>query len=419
MPHSFAYLFERFPSFVQTFVYREAMEMVRQGMDPLLVSIREPDDPAELAEEVQAEVFYLPDTDAIRAEIDQLREQNLLRGAAHRAIPKARLERDSNRAFEAAWLGPRLEEQRIKHVHAHFGGMAARTAWWLRELHGISYSFTGHANDIFCDTDFPVSNSDLVRDAKFVVTETDYAKQWMEKKYPRAAGKIFRVHNGIDRDFPQREPPGEVPRIVSVGRYVEKKGFGDLIEACRMLRERGVMFECVLVGGGPLEAELQAQIERAQLDGTVQLLGPQPQGEVRQLIASAQLFVLACVPESGGGSDNLPTVIMEAMMCGVPVISTRVAGVPEMIHHGENGLLVAPRTPSALAVAIEQLLRDTILADKFGMRGHGTAVTHFSIESTTRALKHLLVKIAGVTPPAQARELDPSLPRGLLSRLFG
>jgi hypothetical protein len=108
---SFAYLFERFPSFVQTFVYREAEEMVRQKMDPWLVSIRRPDDPAELSESMQGNVSYLLDADAIRAEVDQLRAARKLPWRVHRAIPKHRQQPDSNRLFEAAWLAPRLREQ--------------------------------------------------------------------------------------------------------------------------------------------------------------------------------------------------------------------------------------------------------------------------------------------------------------------
>jgi hypothetical protein len=115
---SFAYLFERFPSFVQTFVYREAEEMVRQKMDPWLVSIRHPDDAAELSASIQANVFYLPEADVIRAEIDQLRAARKLPWRVHRAIPKHRQQADSNRLFEAAWLGPRLREQGITHLHA-------------------------------------------------------------------------------------------------------------------------------------------------------------------------------------------------------------------------------------------------------------------------------------------------------------
>jgi glycosyltransferase involved in cell wall biosynthesis len=415
--HSFAYLFERFPSFVQTFVYREAVEMAREGMNPLFISIRRPEEPEDIREKLDLDVVYLPESESLRAEIDMLRETRKLHRAVHRALPKVRTQPDSTRLFEAAWIGPLLQQEKIRHVHAHFGGLAARTAWWLR-LFGISYSFTGHANDIFCKNDFPISNGDLVHDAEFVITETDYARQWMENHHPRAAGKIVRVYNGIDRDFPPREPPAETPRILSVGRLIEKKGFADLIEACRLLREHGLSFECAIVGEGPLRAQLQAQIDRASLADDIRLIGAQSQHEVRVLLSEADLFVLASVPESDGGSDNLPTVIIEAMMCGTPVISTRLAGIPEMIQHGENGILVGPRNAPALATAIEQLLRDRTLAGKLGTHGKGTAINKFSIETTTRALKHLLVHRAGIKPPKEARALDKTLPQSFLGRWF-
>jgi glycosyltransferase involved in cell wall biosynthesis len=412
--HSFAYLYERFPSFVQTFVYREAAEMVRQGMNPLLVSIRHPEDPPEVAAQLDAEVLYLPETGQLRTSIELPRRVRW-------KVPRERRERDVNRLYEALWLGPELRRRGIRHVHAHFGGMAARTAWWLREVFRIGYSFTGHANDIFCENDFPVTNEQLVRDARFVVTETDYAREWMERKYPHAAGKVVRVFNGIDGDFPARGPfhgrtgrsdAGEVhPRIISVGRSVEKKGFRYLIDACRLLRDRGHAFQCLIVGGGPLEAELQAQIEAAQLLGVVQLLGPRAQPEVRQLLAKSQIFALACVPDAEGGSDNLPTVIMEAMKCGLPVVSTRIAGVPEMIADGVEGFLVGAGDVTALTARLERLLRDPELADRCGRQARESAEQHFSIERTTRVLKHFLVERAPVEPPPAARHLDPSLPR--------
>ena len=415
--YSFAYLFERFPSFVQTFVYREAMEMVRQGMAPLLVSIRRPDDPPNLTEPLGAKVLYLPEEKELRAEVDRLRAARKLPWGAHRAVPRHRSEPDAQRMFEAIALAPELRRRGIRHVHAHFGGMAARTAWWLRRLYGIRYSFTGHANDIFCESGSAVTNADLVRSARFVVTETDFARRWMEEKHPSARGKIFRVFNGIALDgFPPRALAEGVRRIVSVGRYVEKKGFSDLIEACRLLGERGTGFECLLVGGGPLEGELQAQIDRAGLGNRVRLLGPSPQSEVRTLLASAHVFVLACVTESGGGSDNLPTVIMEAMACGVPVLSTHVAGVPEMIRDGMDGLLVAPGDPPALAAAAERLLLDEGLAARLGAEGQRTARARFAIENTTRELKRLLAARAGVAVPDAARRLDPELRRSWWQR---
>ena len=150
-------------------------------------------------------------------------------------------------------LGPELKKRKIKHVHAHFGGLAARTAWWLRRLYGISYSYTGHANDIFCATDCPVSNEHLARDARLIITETDFARRWMEERYPFVRGKVFRVFNGIDpTGFFPRVASGDAPLIVSVGRYVEKKGFDVLIEACAKLRDRGLPFRCEIAGGGPL-----------------------------------------------------------------------------------------------------------------------------------------------------------------------
>jgi colanic acid/amylovoran biosynthesis glycosyltransferase len=384
--------------------------MVRQGMNPWLVSIRRPEDPGDLAERLEVDIFYAAEEKELRAEVDARRERGDLPGNARRAIPKRRKERDSQRMFEAIWLAPLLRERGIRHVHAHFGGVAARTAWWLRELFGFTYSFTGHANDIFCATDFPVSNADLVRRATFVVTETDYARRWMEETYPWARGKVFRVFNGIAMDgFPPRTPGEGAPCIVSVGRYVEKKGFCDLIEACRLLRERGIDFRCEIIGGGPLEDELRGQIERAGLRGIAELTGPRSQNEVRRRLAAAHLFVLACVPEADGGSDNLPTVIMEAMACGLPVVSTRLAGVPEMIESGADGWLVEPRSPAALAEAMVKLLGDRVESARIGERAQTTARAKFAVETTTAELKRLLAERAGVVPTPRAREIDPGL----------
>lgn len=416
--HSFAYLFERFPSFVQTFVYREAVEMVRQGMNPWLVSLRRPEDPGDLAEKVDADIFYAAPEKELRRAVDERRERGELPGKVRRVIPARRGESDSQRMFEAIWLAPLLRERGIRHVHAHFGGVAARTAWWLQELFGISYSFTGHANDIFCPTNFPVTNADLVRAAKFVVTETDFARRWMEEQYPWACGKVFRVFNGIALDgFPPRALQPGPPRILSVGRYVEKKGFGDLIRACALLRERGLTFTCEIIGGGPLEETLRAQVAEAGLGEVVHLLGPRSQSEVRRHLASADVFVLACVPDSEGGSDNLPTVIMEAMACGVPVVSTRLAGVPEMIESGRDGLLVAPQDPAALAEAIDQLLSDRAQATLLGERALAAAQAKFSVDQTTAELRRLLAVHADVAESGAVARKRAGL-GSLFSRFF-
>src|SRR5262249_26292293 len=151
----------------------------------------------------------------------------------------------------------------------------------------------------------------------------------------------------------------------------------------------------------------------------VQLLGPRSQGEVRHMLAAAQLFVLACVPEKEGGSDNLPTVIMEAMLAGTPVISTRLAGIPEMIVSGEDGVLVEPKDPAALAEAMSKLLAAPAAAENLGQCGRLSAENKFAVKTTTNSLKHLLVDRAGVGVSEAACQFDPSLPApGFFSRVL-
>ena len=416
---TFAYLCERLPSFVQTFVYREVEEMARFGMNPFVVSIRRPDDPPETAARMETPVFYMPEGAEIRTKIDKDRELGRLHRKLHRAIPKHRQFPDSQRMFEAAWLGPILEGAGILHVHAHFGGLAARTAWWLRKLFGISYSFTGHANDIFCENDFPVTNAMLVKQAKFVVTETDYSRKWMEQKHPGSRGKIFRVFNGIDLESLPAAIRGEgVPRIVSVGRYVEKKGFPDLIDACALLREKGISFECEIIGGGEMEGALAAQIGRLNLGDRVKLLGPKSQAEVRERLASATVFALACQMEKDGGSDNLPTVIMEAMGIGLPVVSTNIAGVPEMVDEGETGFLTAERDVPAFAAALEKVLIAPDLSAEFGALAAKRAREKFAGKTNAALLAQLLVQHAPVDAPPGLLENCPQLRVGSWRRFW-
>lgn len=390
--NSFAYLFERFPSFTQTFCYREVLEIRRQVGSVPIFSIRMPKDiPVDCPEELARAVCYLPQGDALAAEMKTLRMVGRYPLRVILAIRKWGKQPDKGRLLAAAWLGPRLLKQGVRHVHVHFAGIAARTAYWLKKFYGITYSFTGHANDMFCETDFPVTLEDLVREAAFVVTVADYSRDWLLHRFLGHAAKIHRVYNGIDvAGFLQAVPAPGRPRIVSVGRYIEKKGYADLIDACGMLRDRGIDFECAIVGGGPLEEALRTRIEERGLQEIVCLTGPQPQEEVRQLLASATVFVLACATEADGGMDNLPTVIVEAMASGLPVVSTRLAGVPEMVEHDVTGLLVGEKQPAALADAIATILRDPVKARQFGACGKAAALEKFSTKVTVAELIRLL-----------------------------
>jgi glycosyltransferase involved in cell wall biosynthesis len=167
---------------------------------------------------------------------------------------------------------------------------------------------------------------------------------------------------------------------------IAKKGFADLIRACGLLAESGKLFQCEIIGEGPLENELRAQIDQRNLQDRVALSGAKPQREVRQRLAAASVFVLPSVVDAHGGMDNLPTVIMEAMATGLPVISTDVAGIPEMVVQNETGFLVRPGNAVVLAGAIEKVIDDRSLAQKLGEAGYERAQELFSIKKNVRDL---------------------------------
>lgn len=389
---SFAYLFERFPSFTQTFCYREVGEMRRIGTSPALYSIRRPDDiPVDCPSEIAQAVQYFPEEGPGRI-LKDAQAKGCLGSREKKIMDEWRYRPDKNRIYEALWLGPRLQKEGIHHVHVHFAGIAARTAYWLKQFFGIAFSFTGHANDVFCETDFPVQLADLIREASFVVTETRFSQEWLQEQHPEWAAKIHRVYNGIDLSlFPGTAAPASgSPRIVSVGRCIEKKGFADLIDACALLRERGVDFECSIVGGGPLEESLRARVAERGLEKAVKLTGPLPQEKVREMLVGSQLFVLACATEADGGMDNFPTVIVEAMASARPVVSTRMAGVPELVEHGTTGLLVAERDPAGLAGAMATLLGDPERARQLGARGRERVTEQFTTAISALELRNLL-----------------------------
>ena len=287
----------------------------------------------------------------------------------------------------------------MRHVHAHFAGLAARTAYWIERFFGISFSFTAHANDIFAPKPFEVSLGELIGGARAVVTVSDFGVRFLAREISRECGENSPVYNGIDLGrFSRAEFTATPAAIVSVGRLIEKKGFSDLVEACRVLRERGLEFRCEIIGEGPLESALRDQITAAGLTTVVVLTGPLPQGEVSERLAAGTIFVLPCVAEAGGGMDNLPTVVMEAMAAGLPVVSTALGGVPEMVGHGITGLIVPERQPVALADALARILADQQFTRSLGEAGRQRAAELFAIDKSAGALRVLFKEIGAVSP---------------------
>ena len=391
--NKFTYLFERFPSFGQTFCYREVAELARQDITPPIFSIRNPRDepPQDWDNRIVKRVHYLPGEKELLDNVRSASRRQKLTPEIVSALDEWGRRTDFLRLYQAVYVGLRMQEMRIGHVHAHFTGLAARTAFWIHRFFPVTFSFTAHANDIFAPRNFEIGHDKLVETAHVIVTVSDYAKKFLRERFPERADRIRRIYNGLNlAEFERADFSSTPPLILAVGRLIAKKGFADLVRACGLILERGKPFRCELIGEGPLENELRGQIERLDLQNFVALSGAKPQREVRQRLAAANVFVLPSVVDPDGGMDNLPTVIMEAMATGLPVVSTEIGGIPEMVIENETGFLVQPGDAAGLADAIEKVIDDRLLAQRLGQAGYERAQKLFSIEKNVRELYALL-----------------------------
>jgi colanic acid/amylovoran biosynthesis glycosyltransferase len=385
------YLFERFPAFTQTFCAREVAELYRQGAKPPIYSVRRPDEqpPANIPLD-NIPIYYLPDTNSLRFKLRTKlippRLKSLWSGSGDM--------RDKGRFREAAYLGHVLQRDGVLHLHVHFAGLASRTAWWIRRLYGITYSFTGHANDIFCPKpEQRVGLDDLVRDAAFIIAVSDFGAAWLSDRFPEFAQKIRRIYNGLDLSlFKPAGPITEPLQLVSIGRLIEKKGFPYLVEACDVLRGKDLKFHCLIIGDGPEHERLQDLIRQYRLSDLVRLTGPLPQTELTNILATSSIFVFPAIRDRSGDTDNLPTVLIEAMASSLPIVATNIAGIPEIVHHNENGFLVPEKDPVQLADAIHRIAADVHLSTRFRGASRRIAEEKFALSSTVGQLRALFAE---------------------------
>ena len=183
-----------------------------------------------------------------------------------------------------------------------------------------------------------------------------------------------------------------MPLILAVGRFVEKKGFDQLIAACAQLQRDGLRFACVIVGErGSAFDSLRAQIDSLGLTDTVRLRSAVTQDQLREIYRGAQVFALPCQIMEDGDRDGFPNVLAEAMAMGVPVVSTAISGIPEMIDDGVHGLLVEPRDPQALAAALRRVLTEPALHARLARAGRQRICERFDSRRTTLDLRDLFV----------------------------
>jgi glycosyltransferase involved in cell wall biosynthesis len=427
------YIPKGFPRISETFVSNEILELERMGMDIRLFSLFKPGENGiqPSARAVRAPLHYVPHH--VLPSLHRLVPAHLalvfkrpraywktLRWAVRRCV-RRRSMATLRRFAQAGFLVQRLlRDQDIPHFHAHFCHGPATVALILKWLTGATFSFTAHAKDLY--TSAPDALREKMREAEFVLTCTEANHRYLTGVGGDVA-RVHRVYHGIDleRFTPaygngasngSKKDSKRVPVILSVGRLVEKKGHDVLIRACALLRDRGVRFRCVIHGEGPFRGRLEAVRRSLGLNDLVELPGRILQDDLVDRYAEADVFALGCQVLADGDRDGLPNVLIEALAMQVPVVSTTVSGVPELIENNVHGLLVPPRAPEALANAIEKLLSDPALRRRLGRNGRRRVVQEFDTRRNTRRVFELFeslnLRVARVATRPIAGTRDPA-----------
>jgi glycosyltransferase involved in cell wall biosynthesis len=306
-----------------------------------------------------------------------------------------------------------MQAEGVDHVHCHFANHPALAGFLIRRLVGIPYSFTAHGSDLHVDrTMLPAK----VAEAAFVVTISQDNRRLIEETCGRAAeGKVDVIHCGVDPSAfrPAVRPATGPLRIVAVGTLHEVKGQIHLIEACRLLAERGVAFTCRFIGEGPDREALAERIEQHGLGDRVVFAGRMLSDAVAAELASADVLVAPSVPTRGGKREGIPVVLMEAMATGMPVVASRLSGIPELVTDGLDGILVTPGDPAALAEALERLALDPDLRARLGATGRKTVMAAFDVDANARTLAARITE--ALVASGRRRPVDPpaAVPSGV------
>jgi glycosyltransferase involved in cell wall biosynthesis len=421
---SVAYILMGFPRVSETFIASEIHRVERAGV-PLRLYVVKPVEEREqghrhpVLDAIEARPEYLPDPKGLTKPLHLWRYRDLreFMPALRRCVRRrphgvARAARTAfGQAFRdrrSRWSGPRKIYVKelvqaitladalapdVRHLHAHFAHGTTTITWLAACIAGLPFSFTGHARDIYAPELNPKGWLRRKLDAaRFVVTCTGANVEHLRAIAPRA--RIHLVYHGLSADFTTLlRDADETPRrngrlrVLGVGRLVAKKGFDTLVDACAVLQARGVPYDALIVGqddkdGDRLRTKIAASGVDLRLPGAV---GPE------ELLAEYRRAGALCMPCRllPSDRDGIPNVLVEAMAAGAPVVATNVSGIPELVEHEVNGLLVEPDDPAALADALMRLHEDRDLAHRLTERARETVATRFDGDRSAQQLAAL------------------------------
>jgi colanic acid/amylovoran biosynthesis glycosyltransferase len=401
-----AYFINQYPKISHTFIRREIHALERQGVNVTRIAIRGWD--AEVLDEddasEQRKTRYVLRDGSIRLLIAAVNMALSRPVRFYQALNLAlRMSRSSDRPIlvhlaylaEACRIQPWLVHERIEHLHAHFGTNSAEVAMLARILGGPPWSFTVHGPEEFDKPHF-IGLPEKIRRCAFVVAISSFGRSQLFRLVGHGLWpKIHVVHCGLERAFYQNAagPSSTTRNFVCVGRLCEQKGQLLLIDAARRLLERGEEFGLTFAGDGELRPDLQALIDQHELQNHIRITGWLSSEQVRTELLSARALVLPSFAE------GLPVVIMEAMALRRPIISTFVAGIPELIKQGQHGWLVPAGDVEALADAMQQCLATSPEAmEQMGETGYEVVRERHDIDREAKVLTALLKQSSQSTP---------------------
>lgn len=391
------------PRLSETFILNEVIGLERLGARLHIFSIKEPKDQLVQAKvmDVRAPVTCLSierNKKAIWLANLRLFWRRPIRYSRTllEAIGYGRL-RVLRRFFQASYLAEILLREPLTYLHAHFAHTSAIVCMFTHRLIGIPYGFSAHAKDIYVETPPELLRAE-VQSAEAVFTCTEHNRRYISSQIGTPDNrKLHCVYHGIDlsqfKFCGSRGLGAQPPVILSVGRLIEKKGLRNLILAADILRQHGRRFQVEIVGNGPLRQSLEAQVIQLGLSDHIRFLGPLSHEMLCRIYQRVCLFALPCVVAADGDRDGIPNVLLEAMASGVPVVSTPISGIPEVIRSEVEGLLVPPNNPGKLADALDRLLDSPELRERLALAARSKIETCFSIERNSARFLSLFEQV--------------------------
>lgn len=395
------YIVSKFPSLTHTFVYREIESLKKAGYEIVTVGAVKPasGEVSPEAYEFYRRTLYLSEISFISKLLSQfavlIRRPWTWLKLFIMALKEKEIQcaRDRLRIIynflEAGLLFLKFSKNGIEHIHSHFLSGPTTIAFFLSRYLDCPFSFTMHASLIYVD---PIMLKTKLDKCKKAVTISNYNKEYLVNKYgQRYADKIDIIRCGIDlSQFKvEKKMKHDRPSILAVGQLAERKGFPYLVDACKILTDRGHIFTCNIVGDGSEKEKINTMISKNGLKDVVNMLGRQPQEKVRQLLAETSIFVLPAIITPTGGREGIPVAIMEAMAMRVPVISTKTSGIPELIDDGKEGILIDQKDSQMIADAIEKLITNPELSEFMGIAGREKVEAQFNIGLIPEAFKNV------------------------------